>query len=367
MPCPVIDIADGSTSVNVTIIDTGARITGPCSMFLRPAIQGHDQLSVPAYIFLVEHEKLQRRVLFDLGIRKNPEEYSPKFKKVLEHFHIDPGEEASEFLQSRGVDLNGLEAIIWSHHHVDHVGKPAGFPSTTALIVGPGFKSTMLPGYPENPDAEMLESDFEGRDLRQLDFDSESHGLEIGSFRAIDYFEDGSFFLLETPGHTIDHLVGLARTCVSPPRFMLMGGDIGHHASQWRPSEYLPLPTELSPSPLGPEARFNIRFNVCPGELFVEHVHPENSSTKPFYRMQPRLHYDQEMAQDALKRMEAFDADERILVIAAHDRSFSHILEDWPKNANEWHLAEWKQKSRWRFLRDFSNSLKVSIDAKRKQ
>lgn len=67
-------------------------------------------------------------------------------------------------------------------------------------MVGPGFRETELPGYPENPDAKILQADYFGRTLRQVNFDTESHGLKIGGFRAVDWFNDGSFYLLETPG-----------------------------------------------------------------------------------------------------------------------------------------------------------------------
>lgn len=83
---------------------------------------------------------------------------------------------------------------------MDHTGNPAGFPASTTLIVGPGFKETMLPGYPTDPSSHILEADYAGRDLRQLDFGEESHNLTIGGFRAIDFFDDGSFYLLESPG-----------------------------------------------------------------------------------------------------------------------------------------------------------------------
>lgn len=83
---------------------------------------------------------------------------------------------------------------------MDHTGNPTGFPSTTDLIVGPGFKDTLLPGYPENETAMVGEADYMGRHLRQLDFEKESNGLAIGGFRSIDYFGDGSFYLLESPG-----------------------------------------------------------------------------------------------------------------------------------------------------------------------
>lgn len=87
-----------------------------------------------------------------------------------------------------------------SHHHIDHIGNPSGFLPTTDLVVGPGFRETELPGYPENPKAKILQADYDGRKLRQIDFDSESKGLKIGGFRAVDWFEDGSFYLLETTG-----------------------------------------------------------------------------------------------------------------------------------------------------------------------
>ena len=40
-------------------------------------------------------------------------------------------------------------------------GDPSRFPVTVELVVGPGFKSTFLPGYPSNANAVVLESDFE--------------------------------------------------------------------------------------------------------------------------------------------------------------------------------------------------------------
>ena len=83
---------------------------------------------------------------------------------------------------------------------MDHTGNPAGFPASTDLIVGPGFKETMIPGYPTNPSSLVAEADWTGRNLRQISFADESQGLTIGGFSAMDFFGDGSFYLLETPG-----------------------------------------------------------------------------------------------------------------------------------------------------------------------
>jgi glyoxylase-like metal-dependent hydrolase (beta-lactamase superfamily II) len=92
-------------------------------------------------------------------------------------------------------------------------------------VVGPGFKAAHLPGYPTNPDSLLLESDLEGREVREIGFPSSDKGFKIGRFRAMDYFGDGSFYLLDTPGHTVGHICGLARTSAAPDSFVFMGGD----------------------------------------------------------------------------------------------------------------------------------------------
>ena len=85
-----------------------------------------------------------------------------------------------------------------SHFHWDHTGDPSTFPTSTELVVGPGFQKAFMPGFPSNPDAPIKESDYKGRNVREISFASSN--LRIGRFRALDYFEDGSFYLLDSPG-----------------------------------------------------------------------------------------------------------------------------------------------------------------------
>lgn len=84
-----------------------------------------------------------------------------------------------------------------SHYHWDHTGDPSTFPPSTDLVVGPGFKKAFTPGYPKNQDSPIRESDYQGRNLREISFDSK---FQIGGYAALDYFEDGSFYLLDSPG-----------------------------------------------------------------------------------------------------------------------------------------------------------------------
>lgn len=86
------------------------------------------------------------------------------------------------------------------------------------MIVGPGFKEAFLPGYPADENGFILESDYAGRELREVDF---TQGKKVGRFDAFDYFGDGSFYLLDSPGHAVGHLCGLARVTSNPDSYIL--------------------------------------------------------------------------------------------------------------------------------------------------
>lgn len=108
---------------------------------------------------------------------------------------VDEGKTVSEQLMKGGVELDSVNAVIWSHTHFDHIGDISIFPSTTELVVGPG---TDFRTHPEHEDAHLIESDIAGRKVTELSF---SHALlHIADLPALDYFGDGSFYILDTPG-----------------------------------------------------------------------------------------------------------------------------------------------------------------------
>lgn len=201
---------------------------------MSPDIAGHDYLATPCYSFLIEHKGSEsdktRRLIFDLGIRKDWQNLSPFLQRRFGAggYQIDVKQSVKEILESGGIicDDGSIEAVIWSHWHFDHTGNPAEFPASTKLVVGSGFKEKLLPGYPTNPESAILESDYSGRALEEIDFTMTN--LQIGGFPAHDYFGDGSFYLLDTPGHAVGHMCGLARVTVEPPSFVFLGGDIAH-------------------------------------------------------------------------------------------------------------------------------------------
>ena len=170
---------------------------------MKPKYKGKDQLTGPTFSFLIEHNS-GKRLLFDLGIRKDADNMAPTIVHSFKSkgWTVKAEKNTADILQEAGFDIQGgaIDAVIYSHHHFDHVGDMTTFPPSTQLIVGPGFKEAHLPAYPINKESPNLQSDFENRDVREIDIATEGAGLKIGRFNAYDYFGDGSFYLLDTPG-----------------------------------------------------------------------------------------------------------------------------------------------------------------------
>ncbi|KAJ4982687.1 metallo-beta-lactamase superfamily protein [Stagonosporopsis vannaccii] len=353
---PHLDIPDSQVSVTVRVIDTGTRASVPAAAFLEPAIPGHENLAnSPAYPFLIEHES-GRKVIFDLGIRKDWENFSPMLLKLFDTagVKIDGDKDVVDLLEEGGVSKEEIDAVIWSHWHFGHVGDTSRFAPHTELVVGPGFSDALVPGYPANENSPILETDYKDRPLRELDFTTAAT-VKLGRFDALDYFGDGSFYLLNAPGHTVGHLCALART--TPTTFIFMGGDACHYCGEFRPTQYLPIPATISPSPISDPPFTPGGF--CPGSLF-QAIHPLKSTTQPFYRPKedPGLLQDYVETQTTIEKLTEFDANSNVLTIIAHDRSLLDVLDFYPASANDWKEKGWRQAGMWRFLADF----KLAID-----
>ncbi|OQV09899.1 hypothetical protein CLAIMM_13976 isoform 2 [Cladophialophora immunda] len=257
----------------------------------------------------------------------------------------------ADILNDAMVDPASITDLVWSHWHWDHIGDPSTFPSSAQLVVGPGFKEAFLPGYPAKQDSPIRESDYKGRELREINFHEPKHVLQIGPFRAFDLFGDGSFYLLDTPGHAIGHLAGLART--TPDTFIMMGGDLCHHGGALRPSEHMPLPREVRL-----DAFQGFPGGFCPGTAF-EKIQQDRGrrADQPFF--EPAFGEDITLTMETIGKAQIPDAAANVLFISAHDPSIRGVVDLFPLEANDWKAKGWRAQVYWRFLEDFKDAVQA--------
>ena len=336
-------------------------------------------MDIANFAFLIEHNG--QKILFDLGVRKDWEANSPPSlvdPMKLGGWKVEVEKSVSEILQDNGISLDSIDAVIWryvfrrtcqaccadkvaSHHHVAHTGDPSRFPSKTSLVVGPGFKRLFTPSYHDEETSPPLKNACAGRAVREISF---RRGFKLGRFPALDYFGDGSFYLLASPGHEFGHMCGLARTTSSfamrpqhmadRDTFIFMGGDIAHHGGEFRPSVYRPLPSLLPDFPLFVPCSTSQVRPPCPGELLAT-IHCAQSATEPFYTSE--CAEDQDKAIESIRKMMEFDARDTIFVVLAHDATLLNVIDCYPATANDWYAKEWAKKSRWLFLNDFEEDV----------
>lgn len=117
MDLPPLGIPISQQCVNVRIID-GGYVQGPIiDALLSPQIKGHDVYAGPSHSFLIEHNVSgqTRRLLFDLGIRKDWQNLSPRTVERIERarWDIRVPNNVEDVLEAGDVTRNDIEGIIW--------------------------------------------------------------------------------------------------------------------------------------------------------------------------------------------------------------------------------------------------------------
>ncbi|KAF7349268.1 Metallo-beta-lactamase superfamily protein [Mycena sanguinolenta] len=319
-----LDIPTSPSTVTVKIfdiIDDPQNAVVPAAAFFTPVAPGYENLTCPMFAFLVENTTTKQRVLFDLGPRKDLENGAPSVAAGVKAgtMSMPVSKDISEQLAEDGVELESISAVIWSHSHLDHTGDMSKFPASTELVFS---KDLSTETHESNPHSHILASDLAGRKLTRLDFNIES-SLVIGTLKALDFFGDGSFYLLDVPGHQSGHVCGLAR--VTPTSFVLMGADTCHHAGLLRPTSKLhrhfPCPGELLAA---------TRFSVSP-----KYIHDPGSGeqfdlasrTTPVLSIVENGYFeDPASARDSIHKIGDFDANPDVFVVLAHDGSMGHLF-----------------------------------------
>jgi len=197
----------------------------PLEIVLDNATPGHI-ITVPSLGFLLRHSKSDKKFVFDLGIRKDLENFPPSVREWNDKFfHATVPQDVLDSLALGGLKPADIDVICISHCHWDHIGNT--HPFTNAEFVLGGESATLFqPGYPADPESHFASDLLPTGRTRFVDFDKESERL--GPFpQALDYYGDGSLYIVNAAGHLPGHVNVIART--SPDAWILLGGDSAHH------------------------------------------------------------------------------------------------------------------------------------------
>ncbi|KAJ7118808.1 hypothetical protein C8R44DRAFT_625159 [Mycena epipterygia] len=350
-------VPPSDATVDVKAFNVANFTAALASVLVQPILPGHETIKLPLHAFLVEHGPSKKRLMFDLGMRRDPLNFPPSVSSLFQSgmYSADPFADITVLLEEGGIPLNSIETIIWSHSHFDHIGDLSLWPNTTDLVIGPGTNRSL---YPEFPDSALQASDFAGHTVTELNFDGTN--ITFSGLPALDYLGDGSFYLLNTPGHLAGHIAALAR--VTPSSFIVLGADTCHHAGQLRP-----------------RPQFQHAY-PCPAQLLTEsrtavstqYFWSPDSNVGAFdihSRAQPMLSIpDKPNSADAdpvagrvsLDKIANFDADEDFFVVLAHDESLLDVLPYFPKSLSAWRGTGMKDKALWGFLDERNPAFRFS-------
>ncbi|KAJ7654512.1 beta-lactamase-like protein [Mycena polygramma] len=341
-----IPSSNATVEVKTFIVGNTTLVNGSHE-FILPVLPGHETVTVPMFAFVVKHTNSNTTFMFDLGMRKDTENFAPAVEGLFTSgaVEVEIPKDIPELLQEGGISLASIDTVFWSHTHFDHIGDMSKFPNTTGIVIGSEADTAT---YPESPNATLQSSDFAGHQVTKLDFATAN--LTFSGIKAIDYFGDGSFYLLNTPGHVAGHMSALARVTLSS--FIVLGGDAFHHAGEARPrpqfQKNFPCPAHLLEetktsistdyfwSPRSRDGAFDMRSRVQ--QLLATSDLPDS-----FYA-------DPVTSQISLEKLATFDADPDIFVLIAHDVSLREYLPYFPRSLNNWKASQLKERTVWNFV-----------------
>lgn len=360
-------------TVRVRLIKDIGLMSLPAALLIDPVAEGHEVLNGADTAFLIENESLGKKAVFDLGTRKDWWNLPPKVRDPLAFCTgINVEKDVPEVLKERGIPLDDINDVIWSHSHLDHRGDVSLFPPNTALNYGKEM-AVMKPEITGKEDAVFLSSDFAGRHNNEIDFSKST--IKIGGFAALDFYQDGSFYLLDTPGHDHGHLSALARTTSSKAghgkdTFILLAGDACHFCGVLRPNVSHPFPhPRLPSSTIGVSDIENSdsllrRHPKCQQSPPAASQSVEEARVKPWYGVatgELSTFLDPVIGQRTANTIkEAFDEAENVFVAICHDLSLLAedngkpvlpTLNDAPQeDLNNWYENDWKKKLYWTWV-----------------
>ncbi|TVY21146.1 Cytochrome P450 monooxygenase andK [Lachnellula arida] len=209
LPLPV-----DASCVELHCLDGGSFIAAASKIH---AGASDDTFRMYNWAFCIKDIQTGRQVMWDLGLSGRTENYTPWVQKymLLQTEAVGPRISICEQLAKRNVRGNEIDSVLFSHAHWDHC-RPIDteFPAACAFF-GPGTAEHCSPGHLASEDAEET-VEWDGRyfdSMRKTQNWKEFSGpwVRFGAFeKAMDFFGNGSFWIIQAPGHMPGNLCAVA-------------------------------------------------------------------------------------------------------------------------------------------------------------
>lgn len=192
----------------------------------------------PSGVFLYDDPDNGRRVLFDTGYATG--DWNTGWRGAVYRRLLPPvvaaGDDVAERLRADGIDPVSVTHVVLSHLHPDHVGGVRRFPDAIFVVsaalmrsmASPRLRDGILTGllpdwFPAAPKIVLDEEAFVRRDRADHEY------------RAADLFGDGSYLVVDLPGHAAGHVGALIEDRVLLAGDAAWGSDLLDVADLLRP------------------------------------------------------------------------------------------------------------------------------------
>jgi hypothetical protein len=160
--------------------------------------------AAPSLSFLLIHSESQRNFLFDLGIRKDWANCSPRTVDLIKELPpVNLTQDVVGSLAKGGTSPSEISVIHLSHCHFGHVGDTSPFTESTFLVRA-GTSNHLKSGYPTNPDSTLASNTFRAS---RTEFLAPSSWPSLSPFpRTLDYYG-----IMGTPACILSNHLGISR------------------------------------------------------------------------------------------------------------------------------------------------------------